>query len=140
MNHEEQVNQLAKACVQIADVLPRVELTLTLYKTDLMQRAVSELYVVIIKFLQHAVRWYRRGKLSHTWGAITRPWELGFRDHVDNIDEISRRIDQLASGASKAELRATHLEARRIREELKEVRFQVNTLVQMAYRGSITTH
>lgn len=134
VNHEEQITQLAKACTQIAGVLPRVELTLALYKTDKVKRAVNDLYAVIVRFLWHAVKWYRKGKLSHTWTAIVRPWELSLKKHVDNIEEVSRRIDQLASSASKAELRATHIEVHQVRTELENVRLQVDRLVQMAYR------
>jgi ppGpp synthetase/RelA/SpoT-type nucleotidyltranferase len=64
--------------------------------------------------------------LSHAWTAIARPWELSLKEHVDNIEEVSRRIDQLASSASKAELRATHLEVHQVRAELKDVKLQVD--------------
>ena len=135
VNHETQIKQLAKACTQIADLLPRAEITLELYQTDAVLKAVTNLYISIIEFLRHAVKWYKQGKLRHTWTAITRPWELGFRDYVEDIDVGSRRLEQLASISSQAELRATHLETSRIREELREARMQLDKLLQITYRG-----
>ncbi len=134
VNHETQIKQLAKACTQIADLLPRAEITLELYQTDAVFKAVTNLYISIIEFLRHAVKWYKQGKLRHTWTAITRPWELGFRDYVEDIDLGSRRLEQLASISSQAELRATHLETSRIREELREARMQLDKLLQITYR------
>ena len=134
VNHETQIKQLAKACTQIADLLPRAEITLELYQTDAVFKAVTNLYISIIEFLRHAVKWYKQGKLRHTWTAITRPWELGFRDYVEDIDLGSRRLEQLASISSQAELRATHLETSRMREELREARMQLDKLLQITYR------
>lgn len=134
VNHEDQIKQLAKTCTQIADLLPRAEITLELYQTDAVHKAVTSLYISIIEFLRHAVKWYKQGKLRHTWTAITRPWDLGFRDYVEDIDLGSRRLEQLASISSHAELRDTHLETSRIREELRETRVQLDKLLQITYR------
>lgn len=87
-----------------------------------------------MKFLQHAFEWYQRGKLSHAWSAVSRPWELGFKDLVDDIAHHSKRIDQRTGTASQAELRATHLETRQMRDELKETRVQVQQILQIALR------
>ncbi|KAH6846972.1 hypothetical protein B0I37DRAFT_405030 [Chaetomium sp. MPI-CAGE-AT-0009] len=122
VNHEDQIKQLAKTCTQIADLLPRAEITLKF------------LYINIVEFLRHAVKWYKQGKLRHTWTAIKRPWELGFRDYVEDINLSSRRLEQLASISSQAELRATHLETSRIREELSETRRQLDKLFQITYQ------
>lgn len=54
MNHEDQIKQLVKACSRIADILPRAEVTLMLFQTDLMQSAVTDLYISILEFLRHA--------------------------------------------------------------------------------------
>jgi len=134
VNHEDQIKQLAKTCTHIADLLPRAEITVKLYQTDDILKAVTSLYISIIEFLRHAVKWYKQGKLRHTWTAIARPWELGFRDYVEDIDLGSRRLEQLANMSSQAELRATHLETSRIREELRETRMQLDKLLQIANR------
>ncbi|KAH6615867.1 hypothetical protein B0J18DRAFT_413199 [Chaetomium sp. MPI-SDFR-AT-0129] len=131
VNHEDQIKQLAKACTQIADLLPRAEITLKLYQTDAVLNEVTNLYISIIDFLRHAVNWYKQGKFRHTWTAIARPWELGFRDYVEDIDLSSRRLERLAQVSSQAELRATHLETSRMREELKETRMQLDKLLQI---------
>lgn len=137
VNHEDQIKQLAKACTQIADLLPRAEITLKLYQSDAVLNEVTNLYISIIDFLRHAVDWYKQGKLRHTWTAIARPWELGFRDYVEDIDLSSRRLEQLAHISSQAELRAAHLETSRIREELRETRMQLDKLLQITCRKSL---
>ena len=99
-----------------------------------MQQAASELYASIMKFLQHAFEWYGQGKIGHVWSAISRPWELGFRDLVEEITIHSKRVDHLAGVASQAEIRASHLEIYQIREELRETRLQVQQLLNIAIR------
>lgn len=78
-------------------------------------------------------KWFRQGKLGHAWTAIARPWELGFKEYVEDINTNSRRIDQLASTSSQAELRSTHVETTQIREELTATKLQVDKLIQLAY-------
>lgn len=53
---------------------------------------------------------------------------------MEDIDLGSRRLEQLASMSSRVELRATHLETSRIREELRETRMQLDKLLQIANR------
>ena len=44
MNHEELTKQIAKAFCRIAEILPRTDLVLILYPTNLMRDAVAHLY------------------------------------------------------------------------------------------------
>ncbi|WQF76109.1 hypothetical protein CDEST_01123 [Colletotrichum destructivum] len=109
INHEELLVEISKAVSRIADVLPRTELHSVLYPTQRMQDAVSQLYAKIIEFIMMAVKWYKKGKLAHSFTAITKPFSLGFKPIIEDITERSRRIDELASAASKAELRDLHI-------------------------------
>lgn len=109
INHEELLVEISKAVSRIADVLPRTELHSVLYPTQRMQDAVSQLYAKIIEFIMMAVKWYKKGKLAHSFTAITKPFNLGFKPIIEDITERSRRIDELASAASKAELRDLHI-------------------------------
>ncbi|KAH8195786.1 hypothetical protein TruAng_010060 [Truncatella angustata] len=125
------VKELAKTCTQIANILDRAEITLRLYSSERLMGAVSELYVNILEFLKHAVKWYAKGRLGRAWTAIARPWELGFRDYVLEIKAVSKRIEGVAEVASQAELRATRLETKQVREELALTKLQLERLLPM---------
>ena len=109
INHEDLLTNIAKTLTRIADVLPRAELHLILYPTPAMLTAVSEVYAHVIKFLEYAVRWYKKGKLAHSVGSILKPFQIVGKEAAENVAESSRRVDRLASAASKAELRELHL-------------------------------
>jgi hypothetical protein len=121
INQEETMRELSKSFSQIADILPRTDLSLVLYPTDLMKETIAKLYAYIIKFVIHAVRWYKQGKLAHAWAAVAKPWALCFKTHFEDIAEQAQQIEALARSASRAELRDTHLEIREIRNELRRL-------------------
>jgi hypothetical protein len=110
INHEELLAQISKTVSRIADVLPRAELASSLYQTDRMNRAVAQLYVKIMCFVQDAVKWYKMGKFKHSITSITKPYDLSFKDIVEEIAEASRNVDKKASAASRAEVRGLHLQ------------------------------
>jgi len=128
MNHDELTKQIAKAFCRIADIFPRTELVLILYPTNLMRDAAAHLYAQIIKFIQKAVTWYKKGALAHVWGSIARPWALSFQDNVEDIKVFSQRVDELASTAEKAELRDVHREVLKTRGEMQLVQGQIESL------------
>jgi hypothetical protein len=74
-----------------------------------MKSAVAQLYAKIILFVQDAVKWYKKSKLAHSVSAVFRPYDLGFKTIVEEISIASRRVDQEASAASKAEIRELHI-------------------------------
>ena len=108
LNHEAVIYSLAKALSQIADALPRVDLSKTLYPTKGMQQAVIELYAYLIRLWIRSYDWYREGSLKHVIHSITRPPELRYKDLIDTIADCSRRIDQLAVVGAQAEQRDMH--------------------------------
>lgn len=122
------IHQFSKACSNIADVLPRTELSLILYPTERMTVAVARLYSKIMEFMLHAIRWYRQGKVSHTWAAVTKPWSHSFKDHVDAIGNEARRVDDLSSLAMKAEMRETRIQILETREQLLFSQQQIRNL------------
>lgn len=128
MNHEEKISQLSKACARIADILPRTQLTLILYPTKGMKSVVAQLYSSIMKFVQEAIRWYKQGKVAHTWNSIAKPWALSFEANVQEIDEQARRVDDLSRDALKAEVREAHCEIKEARKEIQETRLQIGKL------------
>lgn len=131
MNHEELTKQIAEAFCRIAEILPRTELVLILYPTNLMRDAVAHLYAQIIKFIQKAVTWYKKGALAHAWGSIAKPWALSFQENVEDIKVLSERVDELASTAEKAELRDVHREVLEMRGEMQLAHGQIVSLRRM---------
>ncbi|KAH0547671.1 hypothetical protein FGG08_000160 [Glutinoglossum americanum] len=109
INHEELLTQIAKWLSKISNILPRTELCSLLYPTEHMKEAVACLYARIIRFLQQSVKFYTRSKFSHAWNSVVKPYALSFREISDEIEEYSRRVDQLAAAASQAEIRGLHL-------------------------------
>lgn len=115
------IKKLAKGLCQIADILPRANLTLVLYPTTMMQDVLARLYANIIQFMSQAIDWYRQGKLKHSVSSIFRPWALSFEGTVESIKEDSIRLDKLADIAAKAELRDTHVEVVEMRQENRKL-------------------
>jgi hypothetical protein len=130
------ISQLSKACSHIADLLPRTELTLILYPTDVMKEAVAFLYVRILRFIQHAVHWYKQGKCAHILTAVAKPWALSFKDYAEDIGEQARCVDRLSNSACKAEIRDVHLEICETREELRKAQVHIYQLLQIAQSRS----
>lgn len=102
-----------------------------LYPTGLMNNAVAHLYARIINFMIQAVKWYKQGKFVHTFSAISKPWALSFKDNVEDIAAQSRYIDELSGTASQAELRDTHIELLETLAEVREVRVEIRSLVDL---------
>lgn len=86
-----------------------------------MQDAVSQLYAKIIEFFLMAIKWYYRGRLSHSIRSIVEPFSLGFKPIIDEITEGYRRVDELANAASKAELRDLHVSIRGLNDTVPQL-------------------
>jgi hypothetical protein len=79
-----------------------------------MRVAVAQLYAKVLYFVQDAVKWYKKGKLAHSVSAVFKPYSLGFKTIVEEISEASRRVDQEASAASRAEIRELHIKLQQL--------------------------
>jgi len=98
-----------KGLSQIGDVLPRIELSLTLYPSPRMKNAIAHLYAYLIKYFIMAKDFYEEGKILHVLHSITRPFELRCKDLVSDIDRCSKNVTNLAVSGAQAEQRAMHL-------------------------------
>ncbi|KAK1701990.1 hypothetical protein BDP67DRAFT_585715 [Colletotrichum lupini] len=130
LNHEELLVEISKAVSRIALVLPRTELHSVLYPTPRMQEAVSQLYAKIIEFALMAIKWYKKGKLSHSFTAIIKPFSLGFKPIVEEIAERSKHVDELASAAVKAEIRDLHVNIHRQNKTILQLTEMVSFMQQ----------
>lgn len=113
---------------RFADCLPRHELTLILYPSAQMQEAVATLYARLMEFMVHALHWYQKGKAKRALGAIFKPFALDIEDEVTRVDEISRSIDEIATTAAQAELRAVHTKVNEANTELGLARLEIKRL------------
>ena len=109
LNHEELLTEIAKAVAKIANLLPQTDLSASLYPSQRMKVAVAQLYAKVMYFVQHAVKWYSKGKLAHSVSSVFKPYGLSFKPIIDDISEASRRVDQEAAAASRAEIRELHI-------------------------------
>ncbi|KAH0565970.1 hypothetical protein GP486_000638 [Trichoglossum hirsutum] len=126
LNHAELLVQFSKALAKIGEVLPRTELNAVLYPTSQMKEAITTLYAYIIRFLQQAVKWYKMSPAGRAFSSIRNPFDLSLKDTVEKINECSRAVDQIASAASRAELRDLHI--------------KINELMQVAMRTQSITN
>ena len=116
------IRRLCESFSQIADILPSTDLSLILYPTEMMKNAVARLHAYIIRFVIHAVRWYKQGKFAHAWAAIAKPWALSFKGHLEDISRQAEMVKEFAHSASRAEYRDAHLEMRETHDELQKAR------------------
>ncbi|CAG8954559.1 hypothetical protein HYFRA_00004476 [Hymenoscyphus fraxineus] len=123
-NQEKLVTTLAKGLSQIADSLPKIELSTILYPTLRMKRAVAQLYAHIINFLIRAKDWYEESKLRHMINAFARPAKLRYDDIIKEIESCTKEIDQLSTASARAEQRDIHLELRELSRRQKEAEWR----------------
>ncbi|KAK7917990.1 Nacht domain protein [Apiospora marii] len=121
LNHEELLTEISKAISRIGDMLPRTELHSELYPTERMREAVALLYAQIIEFALMAIRWFKKGKIMHSVAAIVHPFKLSFGPVIDEISELSRRVDELANAASKAEIRDQHAKIHSLERRMSQL-------------------
>ncbi|KAI4936800.1 uncharacterized protein J4E92_001525 [Alternaria infectoria] len=109
------------ALIAIGDVLPRMDLSAELYQTQYMEAALSRLFTYIILFLRLCVRWYKKSPLGRICSAIKTPFELGYQDLVNHIQECSKAVDDLASAGARAEIRDVHTLAMLQHAQIREL-------------------
>lgn len=73
-----------------------------------MKEAISRLYAHIILFFQQAVKWYSMSSAGRAFSSIFKPFELDYKDTVEEIKLCSQTVNNIASAASRAELRDLH--------------------------------
>lgn len=138
INHEELLAELSKALTQIAEALPRVEIHAHLYESAAMRKAVSLLYAHVIKFFHRAMSWFadcKDNKFKAVVSSIFRPYELRFKDLLDDIAMYSRNVDQLAFTASQIELRQMHNEQKELRSIALDTRRLMIEHQTLNFRG-----
>jgi hypothetical protein len=70
-----------------------------------MKDALSRLYAYIILFLQLCVKWYNRSSLGRLWSSLKAPFELDYKDLVEQIKTSSAAVEDLANAGARVEIR-----------------------------------
>lgn len=129
VEHKKTGSVIANSLLDIADMLPRVELVSILYPTESLRRLVSSLYACIIKFLMRALNWYEQSSLKRALHAVTKPVGLYYDDILNDIASIKNKVLAEAVAGNQAEQRDMHNELIATRE-----------MVQLASNTSIGEH
>jgi hypothetical protein len=103
-----------------------------------MKAAISQLYAHIILFFRRAVKWYRLGPASRAFASIIKPFSLEFKDTVEQIRLCSKKVEGIAKGAERAELRDVHITVQRGFGDI-ETRLQEMQAIQAATDARIDT-
>lgn len=74
-----------------------------------MKDAIANMYAHIILFFQRAARWYNKSSAARALSSILKPFELEYQDTVEQIKLCSETINNIAHGASRAEIRDMHV-------------------------------
>lgn len=91
-----------------------------------MRLGIAQLYKHILQFLQKAITWYHKGKISHAIRSIVKPWELEFEEDVIAIQKQSLSIEADANVASRAELRDAHIQIQNMQSQLNNISLMLN--------------
>lgn len=79
------------------------------YPAERMKHAIGTLYMHIIEFLVRAVEWYSQSGLKHAFTSIIQPFQLYFKDILEDIIDSIRLVDQIAIVSAQAEQLDMHI-------------------------------
>lgn len=71
-------------------------------------------------FFQQSMRWYNRSSVGRGFSAILKPYELEYEDIVEQIKLCAKAINDIASAASRAEVRDMHITIQLIRQDMQK--------------------
>ena len=120
LNHATLVSQLSQALAKIGEALQQTKLSAELYQTNNMREAIARLYAHILLFFQQAVRWYTMGPAGRAFSSIFKPFDLDYKDTVEQIKLCSQTVNDIASASSRAEIRDIHITIQMQNRQLQE--------------------
>ncbi|KAF4928390.1 hypothetical protein CGCF245_v012729 [Colletotrichum fructicola] len=125
ISHGELVEQFSQALSMISEVLPMTKVSAELYQTEQMKDAIGKLYTHILLFLKQALEWYKMGPASRVFKALFKPFQLSYKDTVDQIKLCAQTIDSVSNIGLKSEVRKMNLmlqsESQRLQEREKNL-------------------
>lgn len=136
VNHENLVTTLGNAISDIAERLPQLGLRLTIFPTERMKGAITNVFICILTFFARAKSWYDESKLSRLRHSFTAPVELRYKDVLAQIASRSRDVEQLAMSGQLAEVRTMHEKIDNIDVAIR----QITTAVTLHSNALINTN
>ncbi|KAK8022650.1 hypothetical protein PG993_013417 [Apiospora rasikravindrae] len=109
VNHQKVMHRLSEGLIQIADLLPRTELTLRLHPLPPLRQITTKIYGHVLRFLVRALGWYQESRFMHVVHSVTRPTELRYDDILASISSLSRDMSDMAIVSSHLEQRDMHI-------------------------------
>jgi hypothetical protein len=125
LNHERLVSEFSQALATIGDVLRQAKLSAALFQTNAIRDAIAQLYGHILVFLSQAMRWYNRSPAGRAFSSIFKPYELQYQDTAEQIENCAEAVKDLASAASRTELRDVHITIQSMHQRLLDVQAQL---------------
>ncbi|KAI8202374.1 hypothetical protein KHU50_004970 [Colletotrichum sp. SAR 10_65] len=75
-----------------------------------MKYAIASLYAHILLFLKQALKWYNVSPASRILKSLFKPFELSYRETVDQIKLCAQTINDIANLAVKSEVREMNMQ------------------------------
>lgn len=132
LNHGRLVQEFSQALIQIGDALRLTKETAELYQTDDVRDAISRLYAPILVFFQQALRWYNRSRVGRALSAVFSPYELKYKDTVEQIQRCAKAVNDMAAAKSRAEIRDIHISLEMMRRETAQLKETVDGTLKVA--------
>jgi len=111
-----------------------------LYQSDDMRDGIARLYEQIMRFLIRALKWYDKGRIRRVASSLVSPYELEYKDTVEQIEECAATVRHLANSKSQAEIRDLSLSMEIVRQEQIKLVEKVDTMVKIAECSSFTIY
>ncbi|KAF2195728.1 hypothetical protein K469DRAFT_17491 [Zopfia rhizophila CBS 207.26] len=132
IEHRRLIQEFSQALVQIGDALRQTKLTVELYQTEDIRDATSRLYKHVLLFFAQAIKWYNRSPLGRAFSAAFTPYELKYKDTVEQIKLYSRTIKDIAVAKSQAELRDMHISIKLMQQDHLQIKETASNILRVA--------
>jgi hypothetical protein len=101
--------KIAEALTFVGESLQRVEVYSKLYSPSEILPTIARLYGHIMLFLKKAVKWYKKSSWWRAFKSVSEPYDIGYKETVDQIKACTESLDTVADSAAKVELRGVTL-------------------------------
>ncbi|KAI5843805.1 hypothetical protein DFP73DRAFT_594816 [Morchella snyderi] len=114
LNYFEILSGLSTMLIEIGDNLGRFDLYLQIYPSKRMKSICSKLYAAIVGFFKDAIIFFKKSRLRRYFSAFWSPFEIKFKDAVEEIKRLQRLVetDAIAMGLMQLQLENTALAER----------------------------
>lgn len=93
-----------------------------------MKHAVAVLYAYILKFFVSVIPWYKHRSATRLLLSIVSPFDVIYRDTLQQVKNAAETINSLASHANRAELRDVHGVVRDVRGGVDDIDLRLQRL------------